>query len=533
MGTVANFLMDSFAELPGWSRAVILCAVVKTVQVVPGWPGINVTDDEFTESAVLCGDAIQHRKLLPILFKQADNSLCIRIGDLAIVTVVSVLERVVHRMPVDHVRVIGLQKHDWSVVTRRWGGWNLNDSLSSGSGLSSRICDQRSQRHGGEQNVHAYKRCCKDRIGKADGFAIQSQLWLHPNARRASPDGMVRRQMNRSSKLLIRFALLLASVAWLHADDSPANLERKMKLLDQSEVQKVLAEADRGNPNSQLWAGLIYDLGVHVASNQQTAMRYYRKAADQGSLAAAFYLGGMYFSGAGVQKDEAKALELYRAAADGGYPAAEGVLGFIYVEGRGVKKDLAEAFKWYTRAANHAFPEGEYNLGLMYKNGEAVAKDCKLAVHWLTEAANQLFIPAQTAIGDLYDRGVCAPQDYEKAAKVYGLAATQGDSTAQLNLGSYYLMGRGMPKDPDKAFYWYTKSAEAGNANGEFMLGEMYRDGQAVKQDLETAYKWFAIARARGSDMDGRESVRSKMSAEQIARAEAEAERWIKAHGAK
>ena len=98
--------------------------------------------------------------------------------------------------------------------------------------------------------------------------------------------------------------LLALSVAAQNpvVNDSPANLERKMRLLDEPEVRHVLDEAGKGNSYSQLWAGLIYDLGVHVQRDDKTAAQWFQKAADQGSAPAEFYLAKKYWSGSGVKR---------------------------------------------------------------------------------------------------------------------------------------------------------------------------------------------------------------------------------------
>lgn len=110
-------------------------------------------------------------------------------------------------------------------------------------------------------------------------------------------------EMARSWKIrLLWLAIFFFLRLTLLAEDSPADLERKMRLLDENEVRRVISQADAGNPNSQLWAGVIFDVGRHVTANRQTSLAYFKKASDQGSAPAAYFLGQAYFAGDGVKK---------------------------------------------------------------------------------------------------------------------------------------------------------------------------------------------------------------------------------------
>jgi TPR repeat protein len=92
-------------------------------------------------------------------------------------------------------------------------------------------------------------------------------------------------------------------------------------------------------------------------------------------------------------------------------------------------------------------------------------------------------------------------------------------------------MGRGVPQDEVEAGKWYSLAAEAGQPTAQFMLGQWYRDGKGgIKQDYVAAYKWFTLSVATGGQVDGRNFLKAKMTAEQIAAAEKEAAEWTKTH---
>jgi uncharacterized protein len=92
-------------------------------------------------------------------------------------------------------------------------------------------------------------------------------------------------------------------------------------------------------------------------------------------------------------------------------------------------------------------------------------------------------------------------------------------------------MGRGVPKDDAEAGKWFSKAAHAGQPTGQFMLGQWYRDGRGgIPQDYVTAYKWFTLAVSGGNQVDGRNFLKAKLTPEQIADAEKQAQAWRDKH---
>jgi TPR repeat protein len=87
-------------------------------------------------------------------------------------------------------------------------------------------------------------------------------------------------------KFMFRLICLLAVLAFATSavavtDESPEELVQKTRRLSAEEVKKVMAEANAGNPRSQFWTGLIYDLGAHVTADHQSAALWYGKSAEQ------------------------------------------------------------------------------------------------------------------------------------------------------------------------------------------------------------------------------------------------------------
>jgi len=138
---------------------------------------------------------------------------------------------------------------------------------------------------------------------------------------------------------------------------------------------------------------------------------------------------------------------------------------------------------------------------------------------------------AQRRLGLIYAEGKGVPQDYEEAVKWYRLAAGQGNVPAQYSLGLAYEKGQGVPQDYQEAVKWYRLAAAQGNQIAQISLGVMYNNGTGVRGDFVRAHMWFNLAAAALSGDSGdtatknRDRIASKMTAEQIATAQAMARR--------
>jgi TPR repeat protein len=123
-------------------------------------------------------------------------------------------------------------------------------------------------------------------------------------------------------------------------------------------------------------------------------------------------------------------------------------------------------------------------------------------------------------------------QDYAAAGVLLRQPAERGDSRAQALLCHLYTHGRGVPLNYPEAATWCRRSAEQGNAQGQYMLGLLYNAGHGVTESYVQAYKWLNLAAAHAAGPKRefsyriRDSVASKMSPDQIAKAQALAVAW-------
>lgn len=122
--------------------------------------------------------------------------------------------------------------------------------------------------------------------------------------------------------------------------------------------------------------------------------------------------------------------------------------------------------------------------------------------------------------------------NYTAAGILLRLPAEQGSSEAQAVLCYLYTYGRGVPQSFWEAANWCHRSAEQGNAQGQYMLGLLYNKGHGVPENFVQAYKWLNLAAAHASGAKKefsyriRDSVATKMSPHQVAKAQALSIEW-------
>jgi len=121
-------------------------------------------------------------------------------------------------------------------------------------------------------------------------------------------------------------------------------------------------------------------------------------------------------------------------------------------------------------------------------------------------------------------RGEQIDNDYENAFQWFQKAAAQGEASAQFRLGTMYEEGRATPQNYHGAMLWYRKAAEQGDWGAQTYLARMYRNGLGVMQDNVRAYLWQSVASAHGAGAPVRDEIASKMTTDQISRAQEAAE---------
>ena len=129
--------------------------------------------------------------------------------------------------------------------------------------------------------------------------------------------------LNGVLSLLLLFILLSASCQSALAQD------------EQSELERITAAAERGDPKAQVRLGERYAQGKGVAKDLTKARYWYAEAAEQGDRAGQHNLGIYYAHGLGGERDLEKARYWFIQAAVQGLAFSQAELGQMYFEGAG------------------------------------------------------------------------------------------------------------------------------------------------------------------------------------------------------
>jgi len=104
--------------------------------------------------------------------------------------------------------------------------------------------------------------------------------------------------------------------------------------------------ANKNDPAGEMWLAHLYEDGLGVRPDAQTAVKLLTKAAEAGSAAAATQLGTLYLNGNGVLQDLGAAQTWFSRAAHQGDAAAQREFGLLYARGLGTPKDPRKAYIW-------------------------------------------------------------------------------------------------------------------------------------------------------------------------------------------
>jgi len=142
--------------------------------------------------------------------------------------------------------------------------------------------------------------------------------------------------------------------------------------------------AEKGVPEAQFWLGVAFDQRLWFGvTDEQEALKWFRKAAEQGNPDAEATLGMDYEWGEGVKQDYGKAAYWYRRAAEhvpnlGGAGQGRNHLGLLYADGKGVPKDYVQAYMWFSLVGT--------NMNIVYiqeeMTPEQISRAQQMAADW-------------------------------------------------------------------------------------------------------------------------------------------------------
>lgn len=210
-------------------------------------------------------------------------------------------------------------------------------------------------------------------------------------------------------------------------------------------------------------------------------------------------------------------------------------LGNLYEQGIGTQKNFTRALQSYEKAAFAGSADGWYRVGNACEIGLGITADMSKAVEAYRKAADLGFTPAQVKLATLYLAGQGVPRDDNAGVGLLNKAANAGNSQASQLLGQICLLGlAGQKKEEAKARQWFAKSAELGNLESMLQLAGMLREGKGGAANPALAMQWYLVAKKSGLQNKQLEEVirqiGEKLSKAQTAKAESDAEAWLKAY---
>jgi TPR repeat protein len=150
---------------------------------------------------------------------------------------------------------------------------------------------------------------------------------------------------------------------------------------------------------------------------------------------------------------------------------------------------------------------------------------------------------AALKLGLLIDAGEVSPNTYGSAGKWFKTGCELGNVPSCHNTGVAFEYGKnGLAQSYEHARSYYQKAAELGYMQSQYNLASLYSN-QYFSDDVE-GLKWMLIAQAiankcssnslcqwiRNDPPGHQKKLRSRMSAEQLAAAEASASKWLAQH---
>lgn len=191
------------------------------------------------------------------------------------------------------------------------------------------------------------------------------------------------------------------------------DLEAAMRQADAGDPKPLVALADGGRADAQVYAGTLFltgrggvvrdpargcayeekasatradamyrvgdcrRLGLAGKPDPQGARQAYARAAEMGLPKAKCALGRMLMA---EPQQATHGLDLCREAATAGDVEAQAAVGDAFFQGRGATRNPGEARKWYEMAARQQNPQAMRKLGQMYANGDGGKRDIKKAM---------------------------------------------------------------------------------------------------------------------------------------------------------
>lgn len=251
-----------------------------------------------------------------------------------------------------------------------------------------------------------------------------------------------------------------------------------------------------GDAQAQFEIGQMFQYGIGVTKNNESAIVFYQNAVEQQHLGAEYNLGILYLENAKDKNEYQLALNDLTDAAFKGNKKSQYVLarllehgvtgadGTVYIE-----PNHEQAVSMLYLAAANSYGLAEYELA----NRLALQVDSGLSI----DAQNHKIATIRQLYQGAAERGVsnallplayynAMDSDPKKQAEAFAVAKEQaavGDNKAALLLGLLYDRGIGGSADRTQAIQWYQQAGQ--NAVSQFILGTYTAEGSGLEKSKE------------------------------------------------
>ncbi|MDR3441729.1 MAG: SEL1-like repeat protein [Legionella sp.] len=251
-----------------------------------------------------------------------------------------------------------------------------------------------------------------------------------------------------------------------------------------------------GDAQAQFEIGQMFQYGIGVTKNNESAIVFYQNAVEQQHLGAEYNLGILYLENAKDKNEYQLALNDLTDAAFKGNKKSQYVLarllehgvtgadGIVYIE-----SNHEQAVSMLYLAAANSYGLAEYELA----NRLALQVDSGLSI----DAQKHKIATIRQLYQGAAERGVsnallplayynAMDSDPKKQAEAFAVAKEQaaaGDNKAALLLGLLYDRGIGGSADRAQAIQWYQQAGQ--NAVSQFILGTYTAEGSGLEKSKE------------------------------------------------
>lgn len=291
----------------------------------------------------------------------------------------------------------------------------------------------------------------------------------------------------------------------------------------------LMQAARNGDARAMFQYGSRLESGDHIARDSLEAFSWYLPAMVRGVYGAGEKAKAVFEV---LDKDMAK----NRAAVEKRFTAAKqsgnkddatryNIVRFNLCEEKDPEpaKHCEKYFNQLMADASQGDADSMFWLGYAYSPRSYWANDAK-HVEWMQKASDKGISLASSKLSLHYLGGYKTPRDMALVEKWELRAAEQGNPYAMFSLAESYEDGTYGKADTVKAVQWFERAARAGVLKSAAYMSLLYRTGKYVPKNEQVAYRWYKVTQLKLEEVPEMVSLRARLSAEEAARAEKEAE---------